>query len=136
VICLDTDVVIAAINGRSPLVRRQLELALTSGVTVGLPTIVLYELWTGVRKSARPETHARLLQVFLALGLDSWSFDEEDAAEAGDIRATLERVGTPIGPYDLLIAAQARRRKACVATANTSEFRRVPGLGVEAWNAG
>jgi tRNA(fMet)-specific endonuclease VapC len=52
---------------------------------------------------------------------------------AGDLRAELERAGTPIGPYDLLIAAQALRSGSTLVTANVREFRRVPGLAVEDW---
>ena len=59
----------------------------------------------------------------------------DDAREAGDIRAALERTGTPIGPYDVLIAAQARRRGAMLATANVREFARVPGLRLVDWSA-
>jgi tRNA(fMet)-specific endonuclease VapC len=55
------------------------------------------------------------------------------ASEAGEIRAELERLGTPIGTYDVLIAAQARRRGAVLVTANTLEFARVPGLNRENW---
>ena len=58
------------------------------------------------------------------------SFDSDDAREAGDIRATLEQAGTPIGAYDILIAAQARRRAATLVTANMREF-----LRVEDWSA-
>jgi tRNA(fMet)-specific endonuclease VapC len=50
-----------------------------------------------------------------------------------DIRAALERAGTPIGPYDLLVAAQARRRDALLETANEREFARVPRLKFEDW---
>jgi hypothetical protein len=53
-----------------------------------------------------------------------WLFEPEDAEEAGEIRAELERLGTPIGPYDVLIASQARRRDAVLITANTLEFAR------------
>ncbi len=56
------------------------------------------------------------------------SFQAEDAAHAGAIRAELESKGTPIGHYDYLIAAQARRRGAALVTANIREFARVPGL--------
>ena len=59
----------------------------------------------------------------------------EDAEEAGNIRAALERAGKPIGPYDVLIAAQARRRGATLVTANEREFARVPGLKTEDWAA-
>ena len=62
-------------------------------------------------------------------------FEPEDAEEAGDIRAVLESAGTPIGPYDILIAAQARRRGAVLVTANIGEFSRVQGLATENWMA-
>jgi tRNA(fMet)-specific endonuclease VapC len=52
---------------------------------------------------------------------------------AGDIRAELEKMGTPIGHYDYLIAAQARRRGAALVTLNQREFARVPGLIVMDW---
>ena len=61
------------------------------------------------------------------------AFDSEDARVAGGIRAGLEAKGTPIGPYDLLIAAQALRREAILVTANVREFGRVEGLALEDW---
>jgi predicted nucleic acid-binding protein len=78
---------------------------------------------------------ARLLERFLGLGVDVLPFDAEDAAHAGDIRGYLETKGTPIGPYDCLIAAQARRRGATLVTANVRQFARVPGLMVTDWVA-
>jgi tRNA(fMet)-specific endonuclease VapC len=75
------------------------------------------------------------LATFLALDVTLWPFEPEDAEEAGDIRAVLERAGTPIGPYDILIAAQARRRSAVLITANEREFARVPGLKTEDWTS-
>lgn len=62
-------------------------------------------------------------------------FDPDDAIEAGSVRATLEAAGTPIGPYDVLIAAQALRRGATLITANIGEFARIKGLIVEDWTA-
>lgn len=132
-ICLDTNAVVAAIKRHSPHVRNRLEAALAESVEIGVSVITLYEMWYGVRKSARPEANAAALEAFLALDIVPWPFDAEDAAEAGDIRAALERMGTPIGPYDILIAAQARRRNAVLVTANRREFERVPGLKVENW---
>jgi tRNA(fMet)-specific endonuclease VapC len=76
-----------------------------------------------------------VLSAFLALDVTPWPFDAADAEEAGDIRAALERAGTPIGAYDILIAGQARRRGAVLVTANTAEFRCVPGLRIEDWAA-
>lgn len=133
-ICLDTNAVIAAINRRIPAVRRRLEQALLDRTIVGLPAIVLYEIWYGVRKSARPRENAATLAAFLALDVTLWPFEPEDAEEAGDIRAALERAGTPIGAYDVLIAAQARRRGALLVTANGREFARVPALRIEDWS--
>lgn len=132
-ICLDTNAVIAAINARVPRVRSRLEQALAERVAVGIPIIAWFELRYGVANSARVERNLAALAAFLALDVAIWPFDVEDAAEAGDIRAALERAGTPIGPYDILIAAQARRRNAMLATANEREFARVPGLRVEDW---
>ena len=55
-------------------------------------------------------------------------FDQDDAREAGLVRAELETAGTPIGAYDVLIAGRARRRGAMLVTSNVSEFDRVAGL--------
>jgi len=132
-ICLDTNAVIAAINQRLSGVRRRLEAALSEGMTVGVPVIAIYEMWNGIKQSTRPQANALVLATFLTLDITSWPFEPEDAEEAGDIRAALERAGTPIGAYDVLIAGQARRRNAVLVTANTAEFTRVPGLRTEDW---
>jgi tRNA(fMet)-specific endonuclease VapC len=132
-ISLDTNAVIAAINRRLPSVRTRLEAAIVAGEPVGISAIVLFELRYGIIKSARPQENRAILEAFLALDVTPWPFEPEDAEEAGEIRAELERRGTPIGPYDVLIAAQARRRGAVLITANTLEFARVPGLTIENW---
>jgi tRNA(fMet)-specific endonuclease VapC len=134
-ICLDTNAVIAAINRRAPAVRTRLEQAFADAMIVGVPAVVLFEIWYGIRKSSRPRENAASLAMFLTLDVKLWPFEPEDAEEAGDIRATLERSGTPIGPYDTLVAAQARRRGALLVTANRREFTRVPGLRMEDWAA-
>lgn len=85
------------------------------------------------RASARAEI--RRLEDFLAAPIDIVAFDAEDAAMAGDVRTALERPGTPIGHYDILIAPQARRRGAVLVTANRREFERVPVLMVTDWSA-
>jgi tRNA(fMet)-specific endonuclease VapC len=132
-ICLDTNIIIAAINQRAAAVRQQLMKTLHEGTIVGIPTVVLYELWYGIKKSARAQANTDALDEFLALDVTPWPFEAEDAEEAGDVRAALERLGTPIGPYDVLIAAQARRRGAILVTANKNEFARVPGLQTQDW---
>jgi tRNA(fMet)-specific endonuclease VapC len=132
-ICLDTNIVIAVINQRAAEVRQRLMKTLHDGTIVGIPTIVLFELWYGIKKSARAQANADALDNFLALDVTPWPFEPEDAEEAGDVRAALERLGTPIGSYDVLIAAQARRRGAILVTANKNEFSRVPGLQTQDW---
>jgi tRNA(fMet)-specific endonuclease VapC len=132
-ICLDTNAVTGAINGRVPTIREKLIAAL-SGETVALPAIALYELRYGVEKSTRREVNNATLEAFMSLGIAVWPFDAEDADAAGTIRADMERAGTPIGPYDILIAAQARCRSATLITSNTREFSRVPGLRCLDWS--
>jgi tRNA(fMet)-specific endonuclease VapC len=134
-ICLDTNAAIAAILARPATVRARLQAVVAGGGTVAVSAIVLHELWYGVAKSSRPEANAAALVSFLNLALERWPFDEDDAREAGEIRAALARAGTPIGPYDALIAGQARRRGAILVTANQREFARVPGLKTEDWAA-
>ena len=60
-------------------------------------------------------------------------FDPEAAAVFGRVRAALERAGQVIGPYDMLIAAQALSRRLVLVTDNLAEFRRVEGLEIESW---
>lgn len=134
-ICLDTNVVITAINRRNPTVARRLGEALTQGVEVVLPVIALFELRYGYARSDRRAQMDALLAEFLSPGIAVLPFDADDADHAGDIRAGLERLGQPIGWYDYLIAAQARARNATLVTANTREFARVPGLVVADWAA-
>jgi tRNA(fMet)-specific endonuclease VapC len=133
-ICLDTNIVIGIVNGRSSWLRLRLEQQMRSGTPVVLP-IALFEMHYGFAKSDRREHSERLLDRFLGLGVDVLPFESEDAAHAGDIHAHLERRGTPIGPYDILIAAQARCRDAALVTLTQREFNRVPGLIVVNWSA-
>ena len=105
----------------------------SEGGSILVSSVVLFELWYGVARSGRREENTERLRVFL-LGVKSiLPFEEEDASIAGDLRASLEMGGTPIGPYDLLIAAQALRSGITLVTANISEFARVPGLEWEDW---
>ena len=134
-ICLDTNIAIYVINRRVPSVRFRLAEQLRLGTEIGLSVIALFELRYGHARSDRRVESDRLLAEFVAPGIALLPFDAEDAAHAGDIRAELESKGMPIGHYDYLIAAQARRRGATLVTANAREFARVPGLLVADWMA-
>ena len=83
-------------------------------------------------KSARPEQNRQALNQFL-LPLVILPFGREAAHEAGLIRADLERLGTPIGPFDLLIGAQARQTGLILVSNNLREFERISDLKVENW---
>jgi tRNA(fMet)-specific endonuclease VapC len=132
-ICLDTNIVISIVSGRSSPLRHRLGEHIRTGTAVALPVVALFEMRYGFAKSSRREHNERLLEKFLGLGVDVLPFEVEDAAHAGDIRAELERKGTPIGHYDYLIAAQARRHGAALVTLNAREFERVSGLLVVNW---
>jgi tRNA(fMet)-specific endonuclease VapC len=135
VLCLDTNVVIFFMNKRQPHIVEQLRREFENVEQVALSSIVLFELEFGIAASGRRKKNEAMLAKFLTGVGEVLPFDTDDAREAGDIRAELRRAGTPIGPYDVLIAAQARRRGARLATLNGREFARVPGLLVEDWAA-
>jgi tRNA(fMet)-specific endonuclease VapC len=132
---LDTNVAIALLNNRQPHVRARFDAAQAT-MALGMSIIVYHELMYGAAKSERKQANQDKVAVFIAGGnFTILAFAEEDAREAADIRAHLKRQGEPIGPYDVLIAAQARRTGATLVTANTGEFERVPGLIVIDWAA-
>ena len=133
--CLDTNIVIYAVNRRRPTAAARLEAALAGGMRLWISAVTLFELEFGIAKSQHAERSMAVLAEFLAAGIEVVPFDAADARHAGAIRAHLERAGTPIGAYDLLIAAQARRRGAALATGNAREFARVPRLLIEDWTA-
>ena len=130
---LDTNTVIALFNDRPKGVRVRFRDIQREGGWTGISSVVLFELWFGAARSGRPAENADRIRTFLSGPIDLVPFDGEDARLAGELRATLQASGTPIGPYDLLIAAQALRTQAILATSNASEFRRVPGLEWQDW---
>jgi tRNA(fMet)-specific endonuclease VapC len=131
---MDTNAVIAVLRNRPAEVRRRLRHAVDHGGTVALSPIVLFELWYGVARSQRRLENADRLRVFLSGAVEVAGFEEEDAAIAGELRASLESAGKMIGPYDILIAAQALRMGSTLVTANVSEFGRVRGLAWQDWS--
>ena len=127
---LDTNIVIALSKGEAEAVRR---LRLLTPESICICSIVLAELMFGARKSERVEQNLRgfaaLLEPFASL-----PFDDRAAQEYGFIRADLQRMGTPIGSNDLLIAAVARAHDCVLVTRNCREFERVVSLRVESWD--
>jgi tRNA(fMet)-specific endonuclease VapC len=134
-ICLDTNAVIALLNDEASPVMARVAKAVAGGEPVTISPVVVFELWYGVAKSERKNWNAARLADFFDGPVEVLGFEPDDGREAAYIRAGLERRGLPIGPYDLLIAAQARRRDALLVTANLREFTRIEGLRVENWMA-
>lgn len=128
---LDTNAVVAIFKN-APGVRARFRQALQDGA-IYLSSIVLFELWYGIAKSGRWQENAQRLRDFLRSGVEIIEFDSGDAQFAGELRETLSSRGRPVGPYDLLIAAQAIRRNLTLVTANMREFGRVDGLVCENW---
>lgn len=126
---LDTNSLIYFFRGEGDVARRLLA---TAPSDIAIPTVVLYELETGIAKSSdsakRRAQLDRLLDVVTVLPLGV-----AEAKAAAAIRATLETAGTPIGPIDTLIAGTALASRGVLVTRNTREFQRVAGLIVESW---
>lgn len=125
---LDANAVIALLNDRKSRVAKRASRVHPG--EVGISSVVAHELFYGAFKSQRASHNVGLLDKLL---IEVIEFDKEDARESGAVRALLARKGTPIGPYDLLIAGQARARNLILVTNNTREFARVDGLKLEDW---
>ena len=130
---LDTNAVIALVTGRSDALRRRAE-ASEPG-TLFTSAIVAHELYFGAYRSRKIEFNLETLRL-LFTDLVVLDLDLEDARTGGEIRAALARRGTPSGPYDVLIAGQARARGLTLVSNAFSEFRRVEGLKLEDWTQG
>jgi tRNA(fMet)-specific endonuclease VapC len=130
---LDTSACIALMNGAPATVRSRFEKAIRGDFQVYVSSVVAFELWYGIAKSARIETNTQRLEMLLSSSAIALPFDNEDARASGSIRAALQAAGTPIGAYDYLIAGQALARRLTLVTANVSEFSRVKGLFWQDW---
>lgn len=116
---LDTNAGIALLNGSSATLRTMVTEALGEGSVLCVSSVVLHELWFGAAKSGRPAHNASRIHAFLSGPVRVLPFDEADARAAGEVRARLQRAGTPISAYDTMIAGQVRRRGLTVITADT-----------------
>jgi tRNA(fMet)-specific endonuclease VapC len=128
---LDTNILIYTIKNKPDAVRQRFEQhhgeMCTSAVTA-------MELLYGAHKSHAVRRNLDAVEGLLAR-LDLLDFDISAAEHAGEIRATLAQPGTPIGPYDIMIAGLARSRGLTLVTNNMSKFERVSGLRLENWAA-
>jgi len=127
---LDTNVCIVYLKGQNSHLKQKLDNILLSEIAVC--SVVKGELFYGSLRSANPERNLRLQQEFLSQFL-SLPFDDQSAVVFGEIRAQLASKGTPIGAYDLQIAAIALANNLILVLHNTKEFSRIPQLQLEDW---
>jgi tRNA(fMet)-specific endonuclease VapC len=126
---LDTNAVSDLFNDASSKLAKRVRHE--SANDIAISAIVSHELFYGAFKSGRPRHNLAVLD---ALQFAVLEFDKEDARQSGSVRALLASQGTPIGPYDVLIAGQALARNMTLITRNMEEFGRVPGLRAEDWS--
>jgi tRNA(fMet)-specific endonuclease VapC len=130
---LDTNTCVRYLNGRSPAVFQRLDSIVETDVC--LCSVVKLELQYGALRSDAVEKNLAQQDEFVNRFV-SLPFDDKAHVHAARIRADLARAGTPIGPYDLLIAAIALANDLVLVTHNIREFSRVEGLKIEDWEAG
>jgi tRNA(fMet)-specific endonuclease VapC len=126
---LDTNIVIYVIK------RRPIELLEVFNRHAGqmcISSITLAELLHGVEKSAMPDHNLRQIEDFISR-LEVLEYGGKAAAHYGEIRADLERKGTPIGVNDLHIAGHARSEGLTLVSNNLREFERVDALRLVNW---
>jgi tRNA(fMet)-specific endonuclease VapC len=127
---LDTNVCIRILNDSSAQLsdrlrqRRPEEVFLCSAVKAEL----VYGAYRSVRVAENLRLLVRFFQPFISL-----PFDDNCVDLYGRIRSDLERIGAPIGPNDLTIAATAMAHDLTLVTGNVREFERVVGLAIENW---
>ncbi|MEH2451288.1 type II toxin-antitoxin system tRNA(fMet)-specific endonuclease VapC [Nostoc sp.] len=129
---LDTNACIIYLNGRNLNLRHRLENH--SNLDIVVCSTVKAELFYGAKRSNNPDRNLTLQKGFLSR-FTSLPFDDIAAEIFGDIRSHLANLGTPIGPYDLQIAAITLANNLILVTHNVDEFRRVEGLQLEDWEA-
>jgi tRNA(fMet)-specific endonuclease VapC len=126
---LDTNTLIFFFKDEGNVAR---EILARSPSAIGIPSIVLYELGVGIAKSTSPRKRLGQLEQLTSI-VQTLPFAAAEAQASAAILARLEKKGTPIGPYDVLIAGTAKARSATLVTRNTQEFKRVQGLALENW---
>jgi tRNA(fMet)-specific endonuclease VapC len=126
---LDTNIVIYTMKNRPQRVKRRFQ---QHHGQMGISTVTIGELVFGAEHSQQTERNLADLEALTAR-LEVLPFDNQAAYHFGQIRATLYRTGQPIGPYDMMIAGQARAAGLKLVTNNVKEFERIPGLQLENW---
>ena len=130
-ILLDTNVVVAFLNGDKSVLKR-----IRADIDeIALSTLVVAELDYGAKVSLKSEENLENLYRLVDI-VQVIPFDIECARTFGTIKSRLRRLGKPTGEMDALIAATAMAHKAILVTANKRHFENIEGLKVEIWPIG
>lgn len=127
---LDTNICIALIKRKPKDILDKFSAYQVGDICIS--SVTLAELRYGVAKSQFKEKNQAALDEFI-LPLEVVSFDENAAMVYGNLRATLEKQGTPIGSLDTMIGAHALSINLTIVTNNTKEFNRIQGLKIVDW---
>lgn len=127
---LDTNSCIYLIKKKNPKILAHLKRH-TIG-EIGISSITLAELQYGVANSKHIQRNRAALNEFI-LPLEIADFDEKAAEIYGNVRANLEKTGTPIGSMDMLIGSHALSLGVILVTNNVREFKRIKGLKIVDW---
>jgi tRNA(fMet)-specific endonuclease VapC len=126
---LDTNICIYVIKTYPETVREKFN---TLAEQLSISSVTLGELHYGAEKSQRRAQNLGAIEDFVAR-LEVLPFGTKAAVHYGQVRAELERAGTPCGPHDMQIGGHARSEGLIVVTNNIREFGRMPGVRVETW---
>ena len=126
---LDTNTLILFFKGMGNVADNLLAV---SPKDVGIPAVVLSEFEYGIAKSSSPKKRMKQLGELCAL-VEVLAFGNEEAKTSAAIRAALEKKGTPIGPYDVMIAGTVLSKQGVLVISNTEDFKRVSGLKIVDW---
>lgn len=127
---LDRNILIDTIRNRPDVVRQRFE---AHDGEMCVSSITAMELLYGAHKSQAVRRNLEIIEGLLGR-LELIDFDLAAAEHTGQIRAELAAAGTPIGPFDVMIAGHARSRGLGLVTNNEGEFSRVRGLLLENWS--
>ena len=126
---LDTNIVIYTMKNKPQSVREAFKKHYGQ---MCISSVSYMELVFGAERSSNPESNLRNLEGFIAR-MDVLSYAEAAAVHTGQICAELTKKGTPIGPYNQMIAGHARSLGLILVTNNAKEFERVDGIRIENW---
>jgi tRNA(fMet)-specific endonuclease VapC len=126
---LDTNICIFTIKNKPAIVRQAFR---DNQGQLCMSTVTLMELVYGTERSTKPKDNLAVVEGFAAR-LELLDYNSAAAIHTAQLRGELASLGTPIGPYDHMIAGHARSLGLILVTNNTREFERVPGLRIEDW---